>query len=143
LRLRRLPHRSACSTAGSDVPHPIVPGHEIVGVVEVAGAGVAHARGARLACPGSWTCGRCAYCTSGRENLCDSRASLAISSTADTPSTCSRTRATASRCRRYDDAAAAPLLCAGSSAIARMAGDARRIGLYGFGAAAHIIAQVA
>jgi propanol-preferring alcohol dehydrogenase len=130
-----------------DVPHPIVPGHEIVGVVEVAGAGVAHARGARLGVPWlGWTCGRCAYCTSGQENLCDSARFTGYQLDGGHAE---HVLADARYCfalpESYDDAAAAPLLCAGliGYRALRMAGDARRIGLYGFGAAAHIIAQVA
>jgi alcohol dehydrogenase, propanol-preferring len=130
------------------LPHPVVPGHEIVGVVETTGAGVERFRaGDRVGVPWlGWTCGRCAYCRSGRENLCDDArftgyhlaggyADFAV--------------ADARYCflmpAGYDDAGAAPLLCAGliGYRALRMAGDGERLGLYGFGAAAHIVAQLA
>jgi len=129
------------------IRHPIVPGHEIVGEVVARGDGVSLRQGARLGVP--WlgaTCGACDYCRSGRENLCDEArftgcqidGGYAEYAVAD-----------ARFCLRLpdalDDAHAAPLLCAGLIGYRslRMAGDARRIGLYGFGAAAHIVAQVA
>lgn len=127
---------------------PIVPGHEIVGRIAAVGDGVAQfSEGDRVGVP--WlghTCGDCLYCRSGRENLCpaarftgyqidggyseyalaDQRYCFPISG-------------------EYDDAAAAPLLCAGLIGYRslRMAGDPKRLGIYGFGAAAHIVAQVA
>jgi propanol-preferring alcohol dehydrogenase len=130
-----------------DVPHPIVPGHEIVGVVEEAGADAPFAPGTRLGVPWlGWTCGRCEYCVSGRENLCDRArftgyqidGGFAVHTVAD-----------ARYCfpipEAYDDAEAAPLLCAGliGYRALKMAGDGERLGIYGFGAAAHIVAQVA
>jgi alcohol dehydrogenase, propanol-preferring len=128
--------------------HPIVPGHEIVGVVEAAGSGVERFRaGDRVGVP--WlgaTCGRCAYCRSGRENLCDAARFTGYhlpGGYADF------VLADARYCfalpAGYDDARAAPLLCAGliGYRALRMAGDAGRVGLYGFGAAAHIVAQLA
>lgn len=127
---------------------PIVPGHEIVGVVDEVGADVvALARGMRVGVP--WlghTCGHCAYCAEGHENLCD------------TPQFTGYTRdggfashvvADAAYCfplgDHGDDAHAAPLLCAGLIGWRSLvkAGSGRRLGLYGFGAAAHIVAQVA
>jgi propanol-preferring alcohol dehydrogenase len=148
---------SACGVCRTDlhvldgeVParYPIVPGHEIVGRVLEAGAGVSgFARGQRVGVP--WlghTCGHCAYCASGAENLCD------------TPQFTGATRdggyathvvADAHFCfalpDRFSDVEAAPLLCAGLIGwrALRLAGDGARIGLYGFGAAAHILAQVA
>jgi alcohol dehydrogenase, propanol-preferring len=125
---------------------PLIPGHEIVGEV-VAGGSASFANGRRVGIP--WlghTCGSCPYCRSGRENLCDAPgftgytldggyAELAV--------------ADAAYCfplpDRYADAEAAPLLCAGLIGYRslRMAGAARRLGIYGFGAAAHIVAQVA
>ncbi|HEY5658389.1 MAG TPA: zinc-dependent alcohol dehydrogenase family protein [Myxococcota bacterium] len=127
---------------------PIVPGHEIVGRVERCGPGVeALEPGQRVGIPwlGS-TCGRCRYCTSGRENLCDEAAftgyqidgGYADFTTADARY-CFPLESPAS------DVALAPLLCAGliGQRCLRMAGDAERLGLYGFGAAAHIVAQVA
>jgi alcohol dehydrogenase, propanol-preferring len=127
---------------------PLVPGHEIVGVVAELGAGVDRFRiGDRVGVPWlGWTCGVCKFCRSGRENLCaqarftgyqidggygeftvaDQRFCFALPS-------------------GYSDIEAAPLLCAGLIGYRslRMAGEGRRLGLYGFGAAAHIIAQVA
>ncbi|GAB3040495.1 zinc-dependent alcohol dehydrogenase family protein [Oleiagrimonas citrea] len=127
---------------------PIVPGHEIVGRVEAVGANVeALAPGDRVGVP--WlghTCGACPYCRSGRENLCDHpqftgytrNGGFATHVLADA-------RFALPMCEHGDAAAQAPLLCAGLIGwrSLKIAGDARRIGLYGFGAAAHIIAQVA
>jgi propanol-preferring alcohol dehydrogenase len=127
---------------------PIVPGHEIVGRVAACGAGTQRfAPGERIGVP--WlahTCGHCRYCLSGRENLCDAAqftgfhtdGGYADHVLAD-ENFCFRLPA------RYDDAHAAPLLCAGliGYRALQMAPEARRIGLYGFGAAAHIIAQAA
>ncbi|HZR70090.1 MAG TPA: zinc-dependent alcohol dehydrogenase family protein [Burkholderiales bacterium] len=130
------------------LPHPVVPGHEIVGVVEAAGAGVERFRaGDRVGVPWlGWTCGRCAYCRSGRENLCDAArftgyhiaGGYADFALADA-------RYCFALPAGYDDASAAPLLCAGliGYRALRMAGDGERLGIYGFGAAAHIVAQVA
>jgi propanol-preferring alcohol dehydrogenase len=127
---------------------PVVPGHEIVGVIDAMGRGVDGLDiGMRVGVP--WlgkTCGHCPYCRSGRENLCDDP--LFTGYTRDGGYA---THAVADA--RYvfrlpndgDDVAAAPLLCAGLIGwrSLRMAGEGKRIGLYGFGAAAHIIAQVA
>ncbi len=169
LMLRDLPDRqpgpgqirvrvAACGVCRTDLhvvdgelpdPHlPIIPGHEIVGRIDALGAGVEGLRvGERVGIP--WlghTCGVCPYCTTGRENLCDDPlftgftrdGGFATAAVADA---------------RYafplgedgEDVALAPLLCAGligwRSLV--MAGEGRRIGLYGFGAAAHIIAQAA
>jgi propanol-preferring alcohol dehydrogenase len=131
-----------------DVRCPIVPGHEIVGRVAVLGAGVTgFAAGARVGVP--WlgaTCGVCPYCRDGRENLCD-----APQFTGYTRDGGFATHALADA--RYcfalpeegDDAALAPLLCAGLIGWRsfRMAGDGAAFGIYGFGAAAHILCQVA
>jgi propanol-preferring alcohol dehydrogenase len=118
---------------------PLVPGHQIVGR--------ANGDGERLGVPWlGWTCGECRYCTTGRENLCrqarftgytvpggyaewavaDARFCFAVPDS-------------------YGSAEAAPLLCAGliGYRALRLAGEAERLGLYGFGAAAHIVAQVA
>ena len=127
---------------------PLVPGHEIVGVIDAVGPGVDHERlGHRVGIP--WlghACGACAYCRAGAENLCDRP--LFTGYTRDGGYA---THAIADARFVFplpdgdDDVATAPLLCAGLIGwrSLRMAGDGRRIGLYGFGAAAHIIAQVA
>ncbi|WP_400770307.1 zinc-dependent alcohol dehydrogenase family protein [Methylosinus sporium] len=127
---------------------PIVPGHEIVGRVSAIGAGVTgFSVGERVGVP--WlghTCGCCPYCFSGRENLCDDP--LFTGYTRD-GGYATHTVADASYCFPLpsdgDAAALAPLLCAGLIGwrALKMAGEARDIGIYGFGAAAHIIAQVA
>jgi propanol-preferring alcohol dehydrogenase len=153
-----LMHVHACAVCRTDLhvidgelpnakPH-LVPGHEIVGTVVEAGAGVERFKpGERVGVPWlGWTCGVCSYCRSTRENLCDNArftgyqidggyAEFAIADE----------RFCFALPTQYDDAAAAPLLCAGliGYRALRMAGDAKRLGLYGFGAAAHIIAQVA
>jgi alcohol dehydrogenase, propanol-preferring len=124
---------------------PLVPGHQIVGrVVE---GGERFGAGARVGVPWlGWTCGECRFCRSGRENLCDRArftgydrdggfAQLAVADE----------RFCFSLPDGYPDLQAAPLLCAGliGYRTLRMAGDAGRIGIYGFGAAAHIVCQVA
>ncbi|UCV05797.1 zinc-dependent alcohol dehydrogenase family protein [Dechloromonas denitrificans] len=129
---------------------PIIPGHEIVGRITALGEGVSGFRiGQRVGVPWlGWTCGNCRFCLSGRENLCDSArftgyqidGGFAEYTVAD---------------ERYcfalpdtpDSAPAielAPLLCAGliGYRALRLAGEAQTVGIYGFGAAAHIIAQV-
>lgn len=149
---------SACGVCRTDLhivdgelpvlDHPLVPGHEIVGIVEMLGTGVDNiAIGARVGVPWlGWTCGHCGYCTSGRENLCDTArftgyqidGGYADYAVAD-----------ARYCFQipphYGDAEAAPLLCAGLIGYRAyaMAGDAKTLGIYGFGAAAHILAQIA
>lgn len=126
----------------------LIPGHEIVGRVVACGAGVDRfAPGQRVGVPWlGWTCGTCRYCREGAENLCD-RARF-TGYTLD-GGYAEYAIADARYCFAMppglDDAAAAPLLCAGliGYRALRFAGDARRLGLYGFGAAAHIVAQVA
>jgi propanol-preferring alcohol dehydrogenase len=127
---------------------PLVPGHEVVGSVAARGRNVERfAEGQRIGVPWlGWTCGTCRFCEAGKENLCenarftgytldggygdyalaDQRYCFAIQGD-------------------YTDAEAAPLLCAGLIGYRslKLAGEAERIGLYGFGAAAHIVAQVA
>ncbi|MGZ4461396.1 MAG: zinc-dependent alcohol dehydrogenase family protein [Gaiellaceae bacterium] len=127
---------------------PLVPGHQIVGEVAAIGRHVAgFAAGDRVGVPWlGWSCGVCRYCTSGRENLCDSArftgydidggyAELAVAD----HRFCFPIPA------GYPDLQAAPLLCAGLIGYRafRMTGEGQRLGLYGFGAAAHIVAQVA
>jgi propanol-preferring alcohol dehydrogenase len=127
---------------------PLIPGHEVVGRVVELGPGAAKFKqGDRVGIPWlGWTCGECRYCRSGRENLCeharftgytldggyaeyiaaDERFCFAIADT-------------------FSDIAAAPLLCAGliGYRCLRKTGDARNLGIYGFGGAAHIVAQIA
>jgi propanol-preferring alcohol dehydrogenase len=128
---------------------PVIPGHEVVGVVDAVGAGVALAPGARVGIP--WlgrSCGRCRYCREGRENLCD--APEFTGCTRD-GGYATHALAQADWClplplAAFPDAvAAAPLLCAGLIGwrALKLAGDGEALGIYGFGAAAHIIAQVA
>lgn len=127
---------------------PIVPGHEIVGTVSALGPGADRfSLGTRVGVPWlGYTCGRCAFCANARENLCDDArftgyhrdGGYAEYVVAD-QRYCFPIPA------QYSDVAAAPLLCAGLigyRALA-MAGEAKRIGIYGFGAAAHIVAQIA
>jgi alcohol dehydrogenase, propanol-preferring len=127
---------------------PLIPGHQIVGVVESSGEGViSPAPGERVGIPWlGWTCGQCRYCLSGRENLCDSArftgydidGGFAECAVADhrfafpIPS-------------GYPPAQAAPLLCAGLIGYRSlsMTGEAERLGIYGYGAAAHLVTQVA
>jgi len=149
---------AACAVCRTDLhvldgelPHPKLPlvlGHEIVGRVEEIGADVRGFEvGQRVGIPWlGWTCGECKFCLTNRENLCQ-RARF-TGYTLD-GGYAEYTVADARFCfpipDQYDDVAAAPLLCAGliGYRCLRKAGDARRLGIYGFGAAAHIIAQVA
>lgn len=130
------------------LPHAVIPGHEIVGEVVATGAAVDHiSTGQRVGVPWlGWTCGTCAYCRAGQENLCDAArftgyqraGGYAEFALADA-------RYAFPLPSGLDPAHAAPLLCAGLIGYRslRMAGEARRLGIYGFGAAAHILAQVA
>ncbi|MCP9627666.1 zinc-dependent alcohol dehydrogenase family protein [Rhodopseudomonas palustris] len=131
-----------------DIRYPIIPGHEIVGRIAEIGAGVtAHRIGDRVGIP--WlghTCGVCRYCTGGMENLCD-----APRFTGYTRDGGFATHAIADANYAFplgdvgDDVAIAPLLCAGLIGWRSLviAGEAERLGIYGFGAAGHIVAQVA
>jgi alcohol dehydrogenase, propanol-preferring len=124
---------------------PLVPGHQIVG--EVVDGGERFESGARVGVPWlGWSCGECRFCLAGQENLCDlarftgydldgGYAELAVADE----------RFCFSIPADYPDEQAAPLLCAGLIGYRslRLAGDAERIGLYGFGASAHIVCQVA
>lgn len=149
---------SACGVCRTDLhvvdgelPHPtlpLIPGHEIVGRVEACGSGVASLSvGSRVGIP--WlgrTCGDCEYCREGRENLCDQP--LFTGYTRDggySTHVVADAGFTFPLPQDGDDVAIAPLLCAGLIGwrSLRIAGSGQRIGLYGFGAAAHIIAQVA
>ena len=127
---------------------PLVPGHQIVGRVTAFGTGEGPLHvGGRVGIPWlGWTCGRCRYCLTGRENLCDRArftgyqldGGYAEHVVADR-------RFCFPLPEGYPDAQVAPLLCAGLIGYRslRMAGDAERLGLYGFGASAHIVCQVA
>jgi alcohol dehydrogenase, propanol-preferring len=127
---------------------PLVLGHQIVGTVEALGPRVTRfEEGQRVGVPWlGWTDGDCSYCRSGRENLCDNARFTGY--TID-GGYAEQTVADERFCfpipDGYDDLQAAPLLCAGliGYRALRLAGDAERLGLYGFGAAAHIICQVA
>ena len=127
---------------------PLVPGHEIVGRIDMVGERVAALEvGRRVGVP--WlgqTCGLCQYCCSGRENLCDRP--LFTGYTRDggyATHVIADARYVFPLPELGDDAATAPLLCAGLIGwrSLQIVGDCKKLGLYGFGAAAHIIAQVA
>jgi propanol-preferring alcohol dehydrogenase len=127
---------------------PLVPGHQIVGIVREVGAGVERfAPGDRVGVPWlGWTDGTCRYCRSGRENLCDNAKFTGY----DLDGGYAEVAAADARfCfpipEGYPDLQAAPLLCAGliGYRALRVVGEAERIGFYGFGAAAHILCQVA
>jgi propanol-preferring alcohol dehydrogenase len=126
---------------------PIVPGHEIVGIVESMGEGETTLRpGARVGIP--WlghTCGICGYCRSGQENLCDRPTFTGYTRDGGFATHVVADAAYAFALEGFNDpVATAPLMCAGLIGwrSLRIAGEGRRIGLYGFGAAAHIVAQV-
>lgn len=149
---------SACAVCRTDLhvvdgelPEPkpeVIPGHEIVGRVEAIGAGVAGFRaGDRVGVPWlGFTCGTCRFCRQGRENLCEAARFTGYQLDGGYAE---HVVADARFCfpipAGYSDAEAAPLLCAGliGHRALGMAGEARRLGIYGFGAAAHIVAQVA
>lgn len=126
---------------------PVVLGHQVVGRVVAAGVGAVRRVGDRVGVPWlAWTCGSCEMCAAGHENLCTSArftgcdvdGGFAELLLADS-------RFCLSLPGRYGDVEAAPLLCGGLIGFRalRMAGDVRRLGLYGFGSAAHLIVQVA
>jgi len=149
---------AACAVCRTDLhlvdgelpdPKPcVIPGHEIVGRIAARGPGAARfAEGARIGVP--WlgaACGTCRFCRAGRENLC---AAARYTGYQQDGGYAEYTLADERFCfpvpEAYADAEAAPLLCAGliGYRALRMAGEARRLGLYGFGAAAHIVAQLA
>ena len=143
--------RTDLHLADGDLPlpgHPVVPGHEIVGRIEALGEGVAGLGvGDRVGVPWlGWTCGECEPCRAGRENLCEHArftgwqiaGGYAGHAVADA-------RYVFRLPERYGDEQAAPLLCAGLIGYRAlvMAGEAERLGIYGFGAAAHIVTQIA
>jgi propanol-preferring alcohol dehydrogenase len=133
---------------------PLVPGHEIVGTVEATGSGARHVReGDRVGIPWlGWTCGKCRYCRTGRENLCPRARFTGYQIDGGYAEyTVADERYCFPIPEGFSDEAAAPLLCAGliGYRALRMANEertperGRRLGLYGFGAAAHIAIQVA
>jgi alcohol dehydrogenase, propanol-preferring len=127
---------------------PLVPGHEIVGTVVEKGAEVDRFQlGDRVGVPWlGWTCGVCDYCRSGRENLCDRARFTGYQIDGGYAElTVADQRYCFPIPAQFADVAAAPLLCAGLIGYRtfRFAGEGERIGIYGFGAAAHIVAQVA
>jgi alcohol dehydrogenase, propanol-preferring len=149
---------SACGVCRTDLhvvdgelPHiryPVIPGHEIVGRVDSLGANVTtHRIGDRVGIPWlGYTCGACRFCKDGMENLCDRP--LFTGYTRDggfATHTIADARYAFPLGEEGDDVSIAPLLCAGligwRSLV--MAGDAKRLGIYGFGAAGHIVAQIA
>jgi propanol-preferring alcohol dehydrogenase len=143
--------RTDLHVVDGELPHPklpLIPGHEIVGRVAATGPGATRFKlGDRVGIPWlGWTCGQCRYCQSGRENLCE-RARF-TGYTLDggyADYTVADERFCLSMPDGYSDAAAAPLLCAGliGYRCLRRAGAAQNVGLYGFGGAAHIVAQIA
>lgn len=127
---------------------PLVPGHQIVGTVEGVGEGATrYSQGDRVGVP--WlggSCGHCRFCRSGRENLCDESRYTGYQIDGGFAEMCvADERFCFPIPRQYPDLQAAPLLCAGliGYRALRMTGDAQRLGFYGFGAAAHVIIQVA
>jgi alcohol dehydrogenase, propanol-preferring len=149
---------SACGVCRTDLhvvdgelPHisyPIIPGHEVIGRLDALGAGVADLEiGIRVGVPWlGFTCGECSYCRTNQENLCDRPGFTGYTRDGGFAS---HLVADARYCfplgEQGDDAALSPLLCAGligwRSLV--MAGDGKALGIYGFGAAGHIVAQVA
>jgi propanol-preferring alcohol dehydrogenase len=136
-------------SSGELNPHlPIVPGHEVVGYVLALGPNATGFQiGQRVGIP--WlgrTCGQCSYCREGRENLCDAPVFTGFSRDGGYASHClADSRYCLAIPDRYTDTEAAPLLCAGliGYRALKLAGEGQRLGFYGFGAAAHILAQVA
>jgi propanol-preferring alcohol dehydrogenase len=127
---------------------PLIPGHQVVGSVLAVGPGVdGLAEGDRVGVPWlGWTDGVCRYCRSGRENLCDAAQFTGYNRDGGYAERCVADHRFCLRIPPgYPDVQAAPLLCAGliGYRALRAAGDAERIGLYGFGASAHIVTQVA
>jgi propanol-preferring alcohol dehydrogenase len=127
---------------------PLIPGHEIVGTIMEKGRGVKRFKiGDRVGIPWlGWTCGECKFCCSGRENLCDQARFTGYTLDGGYAEfTVADERFCFPIPDAYSNAEAAPLLCAGLIGYRSLVktGNAKRIGLYGFGAAAHIVAQVA
>ena len=148
---------SACAVCRTDLHiadgelraprYPLVPGHQVVGTVLAAGTDAGVPAGARVGIPWlGWTCGECRYCRSGRENLCERARFTGLDVDGGYAT---HALVDARYCfalpAGYGDLDVAPLLCAGliGHRALRMTGDAPRLGLYGFGASAHIVCQVA
>jgi len=131
-----------------DIPYPIIPGHEVVGRIDALGDGISDLQqGMRVGVPWlGFTCGECFYCRSDRENLCDRPKFTGYTRDGGFAS---HLVADARYCfplgERGDDTALSPLLCAGLIGwrSLMMAGEGNALGIYGFGAAGHIVAQVA
>ncbi len=143
--------RTDLHVADGELPHPKLPlvlGHEVVGTVEACGPG-AHrfTAGTRVGVPWlGWTCGTCEYCRRGLENLCEQARFTGYQTDGGYAEVAlADERFCFPIPDGYGDAEAAPLLCAGliGYRALRAAGDVLRLGIYGFGAAAHIVAQVA
>jgi propanol-preferring alcohol dehydrogenase len=127
---------------------PLIPGHEIVGTVEQLGAGVTRFKiGDRVGVPWlGWTCGHCEFCLNDKENLCDQAKFTGYTLDGGYAEyTVADQRFCFPIPDSYSDAHAAPLMCAGLIGYRSLvkAGNAKRLGIYGFGAAAHIVTQVA
>jgi propanol-preferring alcohol dehydrogenase len=142
--------RTDLHVADGELPDPALPlvlGHEIVGRVEASGPRATRfAPGARVGVPWlGWTCGECADCRAGRENLCARARFTGYTLPGGYAEYVAADERYCFPLPEGDDAGAAPLLCAGliGYRALRAAGDPARVGLYGFGAAAHVIAQVA
>ena len=143
--------RTDLHVVDGELPHPklpLIPGHEIVGTVIENGKGADRfALGDRVGVPWlGWTCGVCDYCRGGRENLCDNARFTGYQIDGGYAElTVADQRYCFAIDPSFGDVEAAPLLCAGliGYRTLRLAGDAQRLGIYGFGAAAHILAQVA
>jgi len=143
--------RTDLHVVDGELPHPklpLVPGHEVIGTVAAIGEGVDHFQlGDRVGVP--WlgnTCGTCEYCCTARENLCESAGFTGYQRDGGYADyMLADARFCFSVPSAYSDETAAPLMCAGliGYRALRKAGEAHRLGLYGFGAAAHILAQVA
>jgi propanol-preferring alcohol dehydrogenase len=143
--------RTDLHVADGELPRPVLPlilGHEIVGRVDACGNKVIRFRpGDRVGVPWlGWTCGSCDYCQAGRENLCPQARFTGYQLPGGYAEyTVADERYCFPIPARYEDVAAAPLLCAGLIGYRALmaAGEGRRLGLYGFGAAAHLVAQIA
>ena len=143
--------RTDLHVVDGDLRHPklpLIPGHEIVGRITELAPDVTGLRlGQRVGVPWlGWTCGTCLYCRKQQENLCDNARFTGYTLNGGFAETCvADARYVFPLSETADPVALAPLLCAGLIGFRslRMAGDAQRLGFYGFGAAAHILAQIA